>query len=141
MDDPNLRDDLGADEDTDVSISASLARVAVEMHRLTKQLAKNEPKINTIERRSFWSIFVSAFLVLGVVLLFATTVMGFTVVSYIRDCTDPAGQCYRDSRARTTEVEARILKAQKDEAERTLGAVCAVFDGHNMDRPADCPPR
>lgn len=139
MDDPRLLDDLG--DDDDVSIAESLARVAVAMHDLTDQLARNEPKINRIERRSFWSILMSLALVLAVVLLMISTVMNYTIVSYIRDCTDPSGQCYIESRARTAGVEQRVLSAQRADSDKTLRAVCAVFDEHDLTKPPECPAR
>lgn len=136
MDDLRLPDTTG---DDDTTIAEQLARVAVAMHELTEQLGRSEPKINRIERRSFWSILMSVALVLAVVLLLATTVFGFAVVSYIRDCTDPAGSCYQESRARTAGVEQRVLSAQKADAERTLRAVCAEFDAHHYVKPPECP--
>lgn len=140
MADLNRPDELVVGDD-DVSIAEQLARVAVAMNELTSALAQSQPKINRIERRSFWSILMSVALVVSVVLLTISTVLSYSVVSYIRDCTDPAGACYQESRARTAGVEQRVMAAQKADSDKTLGALCALIEEHKLGRPPECPPR
>lgn len=140
-DDPRHAEaELAGLSDDDLSIATQLARVAAAMIDLTAELRESQPRMKRIDRRSFWQVLTSIVGVLLVALLLSLVIGGYQVVAVIKDCTDPAGQCYRESRSRTGEVEARIMKAQADAMDRNLKAVCAVFVEHRLAKPPECPP-
>lgn len=63
-----------------------------------------------------------------------------TLTAQIKDCLDPSGQCYRDSRARSGDVERRVLADQAEKAATQLEVVCDLFDTHRVPRPEQCGP-
>jgi hypothetical protein len=121
-------------------VEVSMARIARSSERLADRLAP-------VENRSKWQ---TIGLVLVLVVALVAGVVGLEnrrltrsteeLTAQIKDCIDPTGECYRESRSRTGEVERRILADQAARSAEELEAVCDLFDGHGMTRPVQCGP-
>lgn len=131
----------------DETIAQSFARLSRSAEILAERVAP-------VERRSkaqTWLTGVAIVAIVGVLLqglqthdlvetAGAQARTNATLSTQIRDCIDPTGKCFADSRSRTGEIERRILADQARRAEEQLEVVCDLFDSHGQERPAACGP-
>jgi hypothetical protein len=122
------------------SLEVSMAKIARSSERLANRLAP-------VETRSKWqtiglALVLVVALAAGLVALENRKLTRSTseLSGQIKDCIDPSGQCYKDSRSRTGDVERRILADQAARSAEQLETVCDLFDGHGLTRPAVCGP-
>jgi hypothetical protein len=140
---PVTRD--GIDENEAISVNLARLATAAEELAIRQRPVEQRSKLNT------WA------LALVVVMAAAIVVMGLqnrqiaqaaadqaftnaTLTAQIKDCLDPSGQCYKDSRARSGDVERRVLADQAEKARTQLEAVCDLYDTHGAARPVECGP-
>lgn len=115
-----------------------MADLTCAMTKVADGLQRTTPTLETVDRRSrlqSWTIGALLLATLGV------GAVGWTakgIGDQIKSCIDPAGDCYRESRSRTGEVEGRIVSDQAARSERNLRAVCAVFVEHRLPSPVEC---
>ena len=128
-------------------LEVSMAKIARSSERLAHRLAP-------VERRSLLqtiglAIVIVVALSAGVIALQNRHIAqaaadaadtNATLTQQIKDCLDPSGQCYKDSRARTGDVERRILADQAARSAEQLESVCDLFEVHKASRPAQCGP-
>lgn len=127
----HTHDEHLAETDSDETISAGLNRLASVAERI-------EARLRPVEHRSLWNVVGTvAIIVLVVVASFQAKSNG-ELTEQVRDCIDPSGQCYRDSRSRTGEVERRILADQARRSEQLLSAVCAHIAEQGQTLPGEC---
>jgi hypothetical protein len=122
----------------DRAIAEALTSVSRSMSAFAEQLARTQPAVDKIERRSWWQIIglsVLSMLTIAVVLLALNT---RSLTGVVQDCIDPTGQCYQQSRARTGEIQRSIVDAQHQDMLRNLGAVCSIIVQHGLAVPPEC---
>lgn len=122
----------------DRAIAEALTSVSRSMTAFAEQLARTQPAVDKIERRSWWQV-----LGLGVVTLLGVAIVILAwntraLTGVVQDCIDPAGKCYQDSRVRTGEIQRSIVNAQHEDMQRNLAAVCAIFPEHGLTLPPEC---
>jgi hypothetical protein len=122
----------------DRAIAEALTSVSRSMSAFAEQLARTQPAVDKIERRSWWQVIgLCVVTMLGVaIIVLALNTRALTGV--VQDCIDPSGKCYQDSRVRTGEIQRSIIDGQHQDMLRNLSAVCAIFPQHNMAVPAEC---
>jgi hypothetical protein len=133
----------------DPPVPAELARsnfaLAESNNRLADELALNRPNIDVLKRRAWWQNVGLAAVILAVLGLAALTISNRALASsvqeqthVIRDCIDPAGQCYRDQRTRTGEIQRSIIEAQRADSQRGQVTTCGLYDALKVRRPPEC---
>lgn len=140
-DDPNL----GIPEDEAISVSLNRLAVAAEDLAARQRPVEQRSKLNT------WGlalVLALALAIVGVGLQNRETAhrvedqarTNSELTNQVKDCIDPAGKCYRESRSRSGDVERRVLEDQAVKARVQLEAVCDLFDTHGSPRPSECGP-
>lgn len=138
MDNPG---DLVLDPDSDPSgtpESDGLHEAAEAMALLAAELRADRPKVRDIDRRSRRQDVV---LVLVGVMAALSGIVAFgnwQLSNTIKDCIDPTGHCYTESRARTSEVQKAIVAGQHEDAARIMNTVCVFISEHRLDPPPEC---
>lgn len=144
-----MADGLSRPDNVDVD-----GEIAVELGRLADSAEALARQLTPVERRTAVQTWALAGLVALVIVVAILAAQNRTVANeagdqarvnrdisaQIRDCLDPSGQCYKDSRSRTGEVEKRILTDQQTRSATALEVVCDLFDAQGLRRPEACGP-
>lgn len=115
-----------------------LRAAAAAMTKLANELRADRPKVRDIDRRSRRQ---DVIMVLVAIMAVASGVIALgnrSIGAAIQDCIDPTGQCYRDSRSRTSDVQRAVIEQQHGDAVKTLSAVCSFIEQHSLTMPPEC---